>query len=198
MKSKYEQFDRSRLKLKPLSERAHDLQTEYWLRLEDAAPPFEHPDLATVADKLMEAKKRGAARILMLGAHVLKMGVNRYVIDLIERGVLTHVAMNGAGMIHDFELALIGATTESVARYIRSGEFGLWTETGILNNWIHDAGGLGLGEAAGRRIEEHVVAAPFSSAELQVTLPAGLAAGVYLLRFTQGASSASSRVVLIP
>jgi len=154
MKSKYEQFDRARLKLKPLSERVHDLRTDWWLRLEDAAPTFEHPDLATVAGKLIEAKKRGAARILMLGAHVLKTGVNRYVIDLIERGVLTHVALNGAGMIHDYELARIGATTESVARYIRTGEFGLWNETGLLNDWTRDAGEEGLGETVGRRIEE--------------------------------------------
>ena len=69
----------------------------------------------------------------MMGAHVIKMGVSRHVIDLIERGFITHIAMNGAGAIHDYELARIGATTESVARYIQSGEFGLWQETGLLN-----------------------------------------------------------------
>jgi hypothetical protein len=59
--------------------------------------------------------------------------------------------MNGAGPIHDFELALIGATTESVARYIRTGEFGLWRETGELNDWATeaDALSLGLGENIG-------------------------------------------------
>ena len=64
--------------------------------------------------------------------------------------------MNGAGLIHDYELARIGATTESVARYIRSGEFGLWRETGELNDWIVEAASLelGLGENAGRRILE--------------------------------------------
>ena len=63
--------------------------------------------------------------------------------------------MNGAGAIHDYELARIGATTESVARYIRTGEFGLWRETGELNDWIREAAdcGLGLGENVGRRIE---------------------------------------------
>ena len=98
----------------------------------------------------------GAARILMMGAHVIKAGASRYVIDLIERGYITHVAMNGAGSIHDYELARIGATTESVARYIRSGEFGLWRETGDLNDIIREAAelSLGLGENVGRRIEE--------------------------------------------
>src|SRR5438874_12035252 len=66
--------------------------------------------------------------------------------------------MNGCGSIHDFELARIGATTESVARYIRSGEFGLWRETGELNDWISEAAanGEGLGECIGRRIEQSV------------------------------------------
>jgi hypothetical protein len=85
---------------------------------------------------------------------VLRAGVNRQIIDLVERGLLDHIAMNGAGAIHDYELARIGATTESVARYIRSGEFGLWRETGELNDWIHEAAveQLGLGENVGRRI----------------------------------------------
>jgi hypothetical protein len=92
----------------------------------------------------------------MMGAHVLRAGVNRQIIDLLERGYLDHIAMNGAGVIHDYELARIGATTESVARYIRTGEFGLWRETGELNDWVREAAatGLGLGENAGRRIAE--------------------------------------------
>jgi hypothetical protein len=154
MTSKYERFDRSRLRLRPLAERKHDLTLGHWLKLDDPAPPFDHPDLGTVAGKLVQAQRQGASRILMLGAHVLRAGVNRHIIDLLRRGAFTHLAMNGACVIHDFELALIGATTESVARYIRTGEFGLWSETGILNDWIRDAGGLGLGEAVGKRILE--------------------------------------------
>jgi D-aminopeptidase len=91
----------------------------------------------------------------MMGAHVLRAGVNRQIIDLMERGFIDHIAMNGAGVIHDYELARIGATTESVARYIRTGEFGLWRETGELNDWVREAAErLGLGENAGRRIAE--------------------------------------------
>src|SRR5260370_24211793 len=68
-----------------------------------------------------------------------------------ERGLINHVAMNGAGPIHDWELALIGATTESVARYIQTGEFGLWQETGCMNDAIREGAraGIGLGEALG-------------------------------------------------
>jgi len=153
--SRYEQFDRSRLLIKPLAGRQHDLHLDRWLSLGDPTPPFEHPDLATVAARLSTAKSAGAARILMMGAHVLRSGVNRHIIDLVERGFIDHIAMNGAGAIHDYELARFGATTESVDRYIRSGEFGLWRETGELNDWIRQAAAesLGLGENVGRRID---------------------------------------------
>lgn len=154
MSSQYEAFDRERLKIRALAERTHDLEISNWLALDDATPEFEHPRLSVVADRLQRAKESGAARILMMGAHVLRAGVNRHLIDLVQRGLISHVAMNGAGAIHDYELARIGATTESVARYIKSGEFGLWRETGELNDWIAEAGreGYGLGENVGRRI----------------------------------------------
>ncbi|MCX6627450.1 MAG: hypothetical protein NTW28_07460 [Candidatus Solibacter sp.] len=164
--SRYEQFDRSRLLVKPLAERQHDLQLDRWLTLSDPTPPFEHPDLAAVAARLTAARSGGAARILMMGAHVLRGGVNRHIIDLIERGFIDHIAMNGAGAIHDYELARFGATTESVDRYIRSGEFGLWRETGELNEWIREAAteSLGLGENVGRRID----ASDYAHRELSV------------------------------
>src|SRR5579872_1299410 len=151
MKSKYEIFDRSQLLIKPLGERKHDMGLDYILKLDEPAPEFSHPQLKGVAQRLIAARDKGAARILMMGAHVIKAGASRYVIDLIERGYITHVAMNGAGSIHDYELARIGASTESVARYIRSGEFGLWRETGDLNGVIRQAARLsvGLGEHCG-------------------------------------------------
>jgi hypothetical protein len=156
MKSKYACFDRSQLIVKPLAERANDLEIGGWLALEDAVPEYAHPQLRELARRMSVAARSGAARILMMGAHVLRAGVNRHIIDLLERGALSHIAMNGAGAIHDYELARIGGTTESVARYIRSGEFGLWQETGELNDWIVEAAqlGLGLGENVGRRILE--------------------------------------------
>ena len=155
MKSKYEIFDRLRLIIKPLQERKHDMDLGYILKLDEVPPAFDHPQLPEIARRITSAKEQGASRILMMGAHVLKMGCSRYLIDLIERGLVTHIAMNGAGAIHDYELARIGATTESVARYIRSGEFGLWRETGDLNKIIREAAdlGLGLGENVGRRID---------------------------------------------
>lgn len=165
-------FDRSRLLIKPLAQREHDLDLATLLSVDDEAP-FTHSALPVLGRRLVEARSRGAARLLLMGAHVLRAGVQRHLIDLMERGLIDHIAMNGAGPIHDYELALIGATTESVARYIQSGEFGLWEETGRMNEAIRagaDAG-LGLGEALGRTIHEGA----FPHKELSV-----LAAGVRL------------------
>ena len=161
----YPQFDRSRLRIRPLAERQHDLTLADLLPL-DAAPDFEHPAIPVLAERLKAARGRGAARMLTMGAHVLRAGVQRQLIDLMERGLINHVAMNGAGPIHDWEFALIGATTESVARYVSSGEFGLWAETGRMNDAIRDgaAAGMGLGEAVGKAIHE----GPFPHKEVSV------------------------------
>lgn len=152
----FPKFDQSKLKLKPLCERIHDLTLESFYRLDDPIPPFDHPALDTIAERIVQAKQKGAAVLMLMGAHVIRAGVSRFLIDLMERGILTHIAMNGAGPIHDFELALIGATTESVARYIREGQFGLWQETGLLNEAVKRGyeEGLGMGEAIGKFIYE--------------------------------------------
>src|SRR5262249_19770273 len=103
---------------------------------------------------------------------VLRAGVARFLIQMMEHGWIDHIAMNGAGPIHDWEFALIGATTESVARYVQSGEFGLWHETGRINDVIAAASPeIGLGEALGRAILD----GPFPHKEISV-----LAAGVRL------------------
>jgi hypothetical protein len=149
-------FDRSRLKIQPLSARRHDLDLSILLPLDAPPPAFKHPDLTTLGRRLAEARRQGRARMLVMGAHVLRAGVARYLIDLVERGLIDHIAMNGAGPIHDWEFALVGASTESVAHYIRSGEFGLWQETGRMNDVIAQGGreGLGLGECLGKAILE--------------------------------------------
>lgn len=151
----FPQFDRSRLRLQPLADRQHDLTLDHLLPL-DTPTRFEHPALPVLAERLRAAKQAGAARLLVMGAHVLRAGVQRHLIDLLERGLIDHIAMNGAGPIHDWELALVGATTESVARYVRTGEFGLWADTGRLNDVIAAGvrAGMGLGEAVGKAIAE--------------------------------------------
>ncbi|MCX8053618.1 MAG: hypothetical protein N3B12_07395, partial [Armatimonadetes bacterium] len=151
----YEKFDRNKLILEPLSERKHDMTLDYVLPLGRLDEPFESQELDTVASRIVIARENGRQVILMMGAHVIKQGCSRFVIDLMERGFITHVGMNGAGAIHDFELAMIGATTESVAHYIKTGRFGMWRETGLLNEIMVEAvrDDIGYGEAVGRWIE---------------------------------------------
>ena len=152
----YPAFDRSQLRLRALAERQHDVGLCQLLDPKSDVAPLDHPDLDRVAERVVSAHRQGYQVVLMMGAHVVKCGLSRYVIDLMERGVITHVAGNGACAIHDYELALIGATSESVARYIRTGEFGLWRETGGLNDLAVEGAqdAIGLGEAIGRGIEE--------------------------------------------
>ena len=171
----YPQFDRSRLIIKPLAERTHDLQHATLLSLDDLPDALDHGALdevsmqriATLGQRLVAARERGASILMLMGAHVLRAGVQRQFIDMLERGLITHVGMNGAGPIHDYELSRIGATCESVARYIRSGEFGLWKETGEINDIVREgaAAGMGLGEAVGRAI----LASDFPHKETSVT-----------------------------
>jgi hypothetical protein len=147
-------FDRNKLCLKPLKERQHDLDSSV---ISDLSPPLNiHPTFRKVASEIREAVERGSSVILMMGAHVIRSGVQRYVIDLMEKGYISCIATNGASVIHDFELALIGATTESVAHYIKTGEFGLWEETSRINNIVREAAmkEMGIGEAVGMAIED--------------------------------------------
>ncbi|MCL2625089.1 MAG: hypothetical protein FWD31_15615, partial [Planctomycetaceae bacterium] len=153
-------FDRSRLQLKPLSERVHDLDLSVMIA-PDAPATLAHPSLDVLADRIRQSRccpagvPGGSTVLWMLGAHVLRAGCAPVLVQLLEEGYVTHIALNGAGGIHDFEFALIGATTESVARYIREGQFGLWHETGKLNDAAREAArdGIGFGEAVGRMID---------------------------------------------
>jgi len=148
-----ERFDRHKLKLRPLREREHDMAVEDVLALDARTPPYDHEDLPRLAERIAAAHRAGGEVIALIGAHVIRKGVSRFLIDLMERGAITCLGMNGAGVIHDYELALIGATTESVARYIRTGEFGLWEETGQINEIVSTTGDeKGFGEAVGEAI----------------------------------------------
>ncbi len=149
----HEPFDRNKLDLRPLAERKHDLTLEDVLSLDAETPAYSHADLQKLADRIISAREAGGEVIVLMGAHIIKQGLSRFLIDMMERGLITCLGMNGACVIHDFELALIGATTESVARYIRTGEFGLWRETGLINEAVNKWGPeLGLGAAVAEAI----------------------------------------------
>lgn len=105
----------------------------------------------------IEAKSHDKTRIFALGGHVIKVGLNPVLIDLMQGEWISAVALNGAGIIHDFEIALSGKTSEDVESQIQAGDFGMASETGeILNECINSAAAqdVGIGEAVGKRIQE--------------------------------------------
>jgi hypothetical protein len=112
-------------------------------------------DLREAAAELARRHRRGGRVLLGMGAHPIKVGLSPLIVDLLERGILGGVAMNGAGIIHDFELAAVGKTSEDVAEQLADGSFGMAEETGrFLNEAAREGAqaGIGLGEAVGRRI----------------------------------------------
>jgi hypothetical protein len=154
--SRYPLFDRSALELRDLAERGHDLGWPDCRRLDEPVEAFTAAGFEELIVAVKEARRNQRPVILFTGGHPIKQGLSRYLVDLIERRIATHLATNGAGLIHDFELALVGGTSEDVAKWIKVGQFGLWRETSRLNEIIFDAAARneGLGEALGRMIEE--------------------------------------------
>lgn len=173
--SRYELFDRRLIALADLRRRGHDLRVEDCLPLDAPMEPYTHPEYPELVDAIVEARRHGRPVILMMGGHPVKLGLSRYLVDLMERGIITHLAANGAVIIHDFELAAGGATSEDVSRWIQVGQFGLWRQTGRLNDIVAEAArrGEGLGEAVGRVIEQE----RFAHRELSLAA-AGWRAGV--------------------
>jgi hypothetical protein len=108
-----------------------------------------------VVAAVVQARRDTRPVMLGMGAHSIKVGLNPVLIDLMERGIITSLSLNGAGIIHDFELAFIGETSEDVDKEILSGAFGMAEETGsMLNQAIRSAGGgEGIGAAVGRMIQ---------------------------------------------
>ncbi len=154
--SRYERFDRAQIQLLNLDQRGHQLNAGDCLDLDSPISPYQHPEFGQLIDAIVAARRNNRPVIVMMGGHPVKLGLSRFLVDLIERGAITHLATNGAGVIHDFELALGGGTSEDVPKWIGVGQFGLWRETSRLNDIIGEAArrGEGLGEAVGRVIEE--------------------------------------------
>ena len=114
-------------------------------------------DLHLVVEAVLKARKQKKSLIFMAGAHVIKCGLNPLVIDLLRKKAITCVCLNGAGIIHDFEIALQGRTSEDVAANLKDGKFGMGKETAeFINNAVREGvgRGLGLGYAVGRKMDE--------------------------------------------
>jgi len=112
-------------------------------------------NLRDLAQAIALARDNGKAVIWGLGGHVVKTGLSPVIIDLMDRGLVTSLALNGSGIIHDYEIALIGSTSEDVEEQLKLGAFGMAEETGHgINQAICDgvAAGLGIGESLGRHL----------------------------------------------
>ena len=114
-------------------------------------------DFLALVDDIVAAYQNKKPVIVMMGGHVIKCGLSPLLIDLAKRGVITGFAFNGASSIHDFEIALIGETSEDVSAYLQTGQFGMWEETGrLMNTAIQHAADtdIGMGEALGKQLIE--------------------------------------------
>lgn len=164
----YEEFDLSGVRTYPLSSRHSKARAEDFARPVarggsfaawfDALPSMlGAADLRRVVRAIVDARARQSGVMWGIGAHVIKTGVSPVLIDLMRRGYVSALAMNGAGVIHDFEIALSGATSEDVDEALGPGRFGMAEETGrVLNEIIGSASarGLGFGQAVSAYLAE--------------------------------------------
>jgi hypothetical protein len=153
----YEEFDLSDVKTYPLKSRKSKARVDDFARASPAGASVSTfvaslPDMLAAADfkavvrAIVDATRTGEGVVWGLGAHVIKTGLGPVIIDLMERGFVSAIATNGAAIIHDFEIALVGATSEDVDESLGRGRFGMAEETGqLLNAAINDGVGEGLG-----------------------------------------------------
>src|SRR3954470_22744017 len=164
----YQEFDLSDVKTYPIKSRKSKARVEDFARpvtsgssigaLVDSLPGMlAAADFKTIVGAIREAKVADAGVIWGLGAHVIKTGLGPILIDLMERGFVSALATNGAAVIHDFEIALAGATSEDVDEALGPGRFGMADETGRLLNEAITRGverGSGIGQAVTAWLEE--------------------------------------------
>ncbi len=163
----HREFDRHRLRVLPLSERHNKLE----IVRDHVSPAAEGGPLsadaaavvAETADRIRSARENDRSVILAFGAHTIKNGLGPVLIHLMEAGWVTHLATNGAGIIHDWEFAFQGQTSEDVAAGVDAGQFGIWEETGRYINLALRAGaweGRGYGESIGTLIQNDGLTIP--------------------------------------
>jgi hypothetical protein len=168
MKIPYEEFDLSGVKTYPLESRKSKAHVAAFAKpfragsgirglLSSLPSSLAAADFKAVVAAMVAARGDDRAIIWGLGAHVLKTGLSPVLVDLMERGFVSALATNGAGIIHDFEIALAGSTSEDVDEALGPGQFGMAAETATLLNQAIIAGagaGLGLGQSIGRFLSE--------------------------------------------
>jgi hypothetical protein len=168
MPSRHREADLSRLRRVSIEERGGLIEVRSFVAPDERAPDvsgllkvmpdlFAGTDFRRAVGALASAAREGGTVVVMFGAHVVKCGLSRLLIDLMQRGVVTAVATNGAGAIHDFEIAMWGRTSENVAKHLADGTFGMCSDTADAMNESASRGardGEGLGESLGRTLAE--------------------------------------------
>jgi hypothetical protein len=169
MPSKFEQLKLDDVNLFPIDERDSLVRIENFpnplrmskeeaRKLRDSFPPIlAGLEIRSLIDSLRKAREQGTPRIWSMGAHAIKVGLSRHLIALLEAGYITHIAVNGAGIVHDTEIACFGHTSEDVSGTISCGKFAVTKETGeIINIAISRAQkeALGLGESLGENLRK--------------------------------------------
>lgn len=162
-----QQLNRGKLVIKPLKQRLNKLAIEKdHVNPDQVARPMRpaaEQALGEVVVRVRKARKAERPVMLAFGAHTIKNGLGPVLIRLMEEGWVTHLATNGAGIIHDWEFAFQGASSEDVKGNVARGEFGIWQETGFLINLAIVVGayeGLGYGESVGKMIEREGLEIP--------------------------------------
>lgn len=175
----FDEFDRRAIQLKPLADRLNKVDiTNARVLPSDEADRLSELNAAVMDEliaKLTSARESEAARMLVFGAHTIKNGLAPVIIRLIESGWITHIATNGAGIIHDWEFAFQGKSSEDVKANMVRGEFGTWSETGFYLNLAILVGayrGMGYGESIGAMVENEGLDIP-SHDELRAAIAPG-------------------------
>jgi hypothetical protein len=174
----FEPLDFSKIRTYPVAERANKVALEAFAKTYGAGGSLRGfldglPDFLAVQDFRKTVRAVAAAVrakrpvVLMMGAHSIKVGLNPILVDAMRRGILSAVAMNGAGAIHDFELCYHGETSEDVQRGLNDGSFGMADETGRLMNAAL-AAGIGQGLGAGRALGDALLAAAQPNTQLSI------------------------------
>lgn len=163
----YPQLDRHKLVVKALSQRPNKLVIQKDHVMPDQAPhplgAAEDKAMTGLVSRIQAARSAGKPVVMAFGAHTIKNGLAPVLIRLMEKGWVTHLATNGAGIIHDWEFAFQGQSSEDVRENVARGEFGIWQETGFFINLALIVGayeGLGYGESVGRMIEREGLEIP--------------------------------------
>jgi len=166
----HSKFDRNQLIIRSLDERKNQISIEN-KQISLEYHPNNFPDCykeltGKTAERILKARKDNRSVILAFGAHTIKNGLGPILIELITRGWVTHLATNGAGIIHDWEFAFQGESGEDVRENVKKGQFGIWEETGLFINLAIIVGAfekLGYGESVGKMISREGLNIPDQS-----------------------------------